>query len=235
MFLKLGAASSGERLPSGIGAEKTVLATHQSELHAITQTIQVWKERQSWRAQIAATNTVLTAALCSPLQQPQPCGTTNGGESQPRLLSRGGDAERSGLTREGAEPRMEHYIHLLFSFLEFSFSSTWVNLHQSHSACSTSKFLPVLSYLFILAVLETLEYGKSSCAVVLCEIPCSQRSDTGLDLGFDLHKSKTCLFLKDSILCPFLHLRIWACRVSFAICGLIDGRSACVGLLKHHS
>lgn len=171
---------------------------------------------------LPATNTVLTAALCSPLQQPQPCGTTNGGESQPRLLSCGGDAERSGLTREGAEPRMEHYIHLLFP-------------HQSHSACSTSKFLPVLSYLFILAVLETLEYGKSSCAVVLCEIPCSQRSDTGLDLGFDLHKSKTCLFLKDSILCPFLHLRIWACRVSFAICGLIDGRSACVGLLKHHS
>lgn len=70
---------------------------------------------------LPATSTVLTVALCSCLQQPQPCGTTNGGESQLRLPSFAGDAEQSGLTPEGAEPRMEHCIHLLFSFFRIEF------------------------------------------------------------------------------------------------------------------
>lgn len=153
-----------------------------------------WWKRRSWKAAqccqgfLSARNESLEwwliATVCSSLSLQ--VGKIKVGESQLLFLSLRFGAECSLAWLSVIMLNPEQRTTWLstpcwfFSKYSFLFCSTWAKPYQSHPAGSSPKFLSVLSYLFILAFLETLLYGRSFCDGSFCQSPYNQRSDIAI-------------------------------------------------------
>lgn len=125
---------------------------------------------------------MLTAAVCRSLGLQ--VGRTKVGESQ--LLFSHSGVMQNGLAWLSAmmlNPK-EHYTALKPPSIFWKIQSL-ILLHVGKATsippCSNPKFLSVLSYLFILAFLESLLYGRTPCGGGFCQSPDKRRrSDTAV-------------------------------------------------------